>query len=106
MNIRKNTVSVHFVIGPNGECGKIGDTRDILWHAGNGSRGRSPNCSRIMMGIEVVGSGNPNPKQYERLTDLVEYLMGHFPSISVENIIRHSDCTQSREFTSKKILWD
>jgi N-acetyl-anhydromuramyl-L-alanine amidase AmpD len=52
---RKNTVSVHFVIGPDGECGKIGDPRDILWHAGNGSWGKTPNVNYVMMGIEVVG---------------------------------------------------
>lgn len=103
---RKNTVSVHFVIGPDGECGKIGDPRDILWHAGNGSWGKTPNVNYVMMGIEVVGFWEPNEKQYERLTDLVEYLMGNFPSIERINIIRHSDCTQDREFTKEKILWD
>jgi N-acetyl-anhydromuramyl-L-alanine amidase AmpD len=31
--------SVHFVIGEKGQIGKIGDPKDILRHAGNGSRG-------------------------------------------------------------------
>jgi len=31
--------------------------------------------------------------------------MYHFP-VDRNNIIRHSDCTQDRETTRKKILWD
>lgn len=98
--------SVHFVIGENGEAGKIGDPKDILWHAGNGSWGKTPNVNYNMLGIEVVGFGNPNQKQYDKLTDLVKYLIKTFPSISKENIVRHSDVTQAKEFTSKKILRD
>lgn len=58
-----------------------------------------------MMGIEVVGFGDYNKAQYDRLTDLVKYLVKVF-NIQKDNVIRHSDCTQSKEFTSKKILWD
>lgn len=57
------------------------------------------------MGIEVVGFGEFNIHQLVRLTDLVEYLMGHFP-IDRANIIRHSDCTQDRSITKQRILWD
>lgn len=97
--------SCHFVIGSNGEAGKIGDPKDILWHAGNGSRGRTPNVNYVMMGIEVVWFGEYNKAQYDKLTDLVKYLIKVF-NIQKDNVIRHSDCTQSKEFTSKKILWD
>ena len=102
---RQNTVSCHFVIGPKGEAGKIGDPKQILWHAGNGSRGRTPNVNHVMMGIEVVGVGEYNKAQYDKLTDLVKYLVKVF-NIQKDNVIRHSDCTQSAGFTSKKILRD
>lgn len=97
--------SVHFVIGANGEAGKIGDPKDILRHAGNGSRGRTPNVNYNMLGIEVVGFGEPNQKQYDKLTDLVAYLIKTF-NIKEENVVRHSDVTQAKEFTSQKILRD
>lgn len=97
--------SCHFVIGEKGEAGKIGDPSDILWHAGNWSWGRTPNVNYVMMGIEVVGFGDYNKAQYDRLTDLVKYLIKVF-NIEKNNVIRHSDCTQAKEFTSKKILRD
>lgn len=97
--------SVHFVIGENWECGKIGDPKDILRHAGNGSRWGVENCNTAFLGIEVVGFGEFNIHQLVRLTDLVEYLMGNFP-IDRNNIIRHSDCTQDRSITRQRILWD
>lgn len=97
--------SVHFVIGPNWECWKIWDPKDILWHAGNGSRGWCENVNYKFLGIEVVWFGDFNIHQLMRLTDLVEYLMGNFP-IDRENIVRHSDVTQNREITKQRTLWD
>lgn len=97
--------SVHFVIWPNGECGKIGDPKDILRHAGNGSWWGCPNVNYKFMGIEVVGSWEYNIHQFIRLTDLVEYLMWNFP-IDRDNIVRHRDVTQDREITKQRTLWD
>ena len=97
--------SVHFVIGENGEVGKIGDPKDILRHAGNGSWWGCENVNTKFLGIEVVGFGDFNVHQMIRLTDLVEYLMGNFP-IDRYNIVRHSDVTQERSITKERILWD
>lgn len=97
--------SVHFVIWPNGECGKIWDPKDILRHAGNGSRWWCENVNTKFLWIEIVGFWDYNIHQLGRLTDLVEYLMWNFP-IDRNNIIRHSDCTQAREITKDRILRD
>jgi N-acetyl-anhydromuramyl-L-alanine amidase AmpD len=97
--------SVHFVIWPNGECGKIWDPKDILRHAWNGSRWWCENVNTKFLWIEVVGFGEYNIHQLVRLTDLVEYLMWTFP-IDRNNIIRHSDCTQARTITKDRILRD
>ena len=98
--------SVHFVIWENGECWKIWDPRDKLWHAGNGSRWWMDNVNNWFLGIEVVWFGDFNIKQLIRLTDLVEYLMWNFPSIDRNNIVRHSDVTQDRNITRQKLLRD
>lgn len=98
--------SVHFVIGPNWEVWKIGDVYDRLWHAWNWSRWGMDNVNNGFLWIEVVWFGDFNIKQFYRLTDLVEYLMWNFPSIDRNNIVRHSDTTQDREITRKKILRD
>ena len=97
--------SVHFVIWENGECWKIWDPKDILWHAGNGSRWGCANVNYKFLGIEVVWFGEYNIHQLVRLTDLVEYLMWNFP-IDRNNIVRHSDVTQERKITKDRILWD
>ncbi len=57
------------------------------------------------MGIEVVWTWGYNIHQFLRLTDLVEYLMWNFP-IDKNNIVRHSDVTQDREITKRRILRD
>ena len=97
--------SVHFVIGENGECWKIWVPKDILWHAGNWSWGGCANVNTKFLGIEVVWFGEYNIHQLVRLTDLVEYLMWHFP-IDRDNIVRHSDVTQDRKITKERTLWD
>ena len=97
--------SVHFVIWENWECGKIWDPKDILWHAGNGSRWWCSNVNTKFLWIEVVWFWEYNIHQFIRLTDLVEYLMWNFP-IDRNNIIRHSDCTQDRSITKDRILRD
>lgn len=106
LSVNPKQASVHFVIWPKWEIGKIWDPDDILRHAGNGSRGGMDNVNYGFLGIEVVGFGEYNIHQFIALTDLVEYLMYHFPSIDRNNIIRHSDCTQARDITRKKILRD
>lgn len=97
--------SVHFVIWENWECGKIWDPKDILRHAGNGSRWWCENVNTKFLGIEVVWFWAYNIHQYLRLTDLVEYLMWNFP-IDRNNIVRHSDVTQARDITRQRTLWD
>lgn len=97
--------SVHFVVWENEERGKIWDPKDILWHAWNGSWWECNNVNTEFLWIEVVWYGEFNQWQFIALTDLVQYLMWTF-NIPKEMIIRHSDCTQDREITRKKILWD
>ena len=97
--------SVHFVIWENEECWKIGDPRDILWHAGNSQWWDLKWMNSYSLGIEVVGYGKYNIHQLIRLTDLVEYLMWVY-NIPKENVIRHSDITQSLPFSKSKTLRD
>lgn len=105
LSLGNSQASVHFVIWQSEERWKIGDPRDILWHAGNWKRGSCSNVNTDFLWIEVVGFGEYNTKQLIALTDLVEYLMAVY-DIPREMIIRHSDCTQDDDITSQKILRD
>lgn len=97
--------SVHFVIWENWEAAKIWDPKDILWHAGNGSWWDISNVNTAFLWIEVVWFGKYNLKQFLKLTDLVQYLMGVY-NIKNDMILRHSDVTQDRNITRNKILRD
>ena len=89
-------VSVHFVVWINGECAKIWQPTDILWHAGNSSRGTLEWMNSYAMGIEVVWpnkAGGFPQKQYDRLVGLIRYLMKTF-NIPLENVLCHHDITR------------
>ena len=91
----KNPVSVHFVIGPNGECAKIWDPSNILFHSWDSQRWALIGMNKYAMGIEMVW---PNKAwgflqpQYNKLIDLIKYLMVSF-KIPVSNILCHHDIT-------------
>jgi AmpD protein len=82
---------VHFVLGENGELGKIGDPADRLRHAGASEwRGRT-NCNNFLLGIEIVGVGQPNAKQFTKLTEFCKYLIGAFGRKSTDCFPRHAE---------------
>lgn len=97
--------SVHFVIWPEWETAKIWDPRDILRHAWNWSRGSIKNVNTDFLWIEVVWYWEYNLKQFLKLTELVQYLMGVY-WINNDMILRHSDVTQENYYTKNKILRD
>ena len=105
LSVNPAQASVHFVVWENEELWKIWDPKRILRHAWNWSRWDCKNVNTDFLWIEVVWFWEYNQKQFIALTDLVEYLMWVF-NIPKEMVIRHSDCTQSTEYTKKKILRD
>jgi N-acetyl-anhydromuramyl-L-alanine amidase AmpD len=99
-------VSVHFVVWENGECAKIGDPSDILWHAWTSRRGKKINMNKYAMWIEVVGpnkQGGFSKLQFEKVCDLVKYLQTNF-KIPRENVLCHHDITWAGSKDQR--LWD
>lgn len=102
----KAQVSTHFVVGAKGEAAKIGDPRDILWHAWTSQRGKKVGMNRYSMGIEVVWPWKEQAftdLQYEKVVALVKHLQKAF-WIPKEKILKHADIT--REGGKKEKVWD
>ena len=88
-------VSCHFVVGPKGETAKIGDPKDVLWHAGNSQRWNLVMMNGYSMGIEVVWPDKDwrfTKAQHKAVAELVRHLMKAF-NIPKENILCHHDIT-------------
>jgi hypothetical protein len=92
-------VSVHYIVGMNGEVAKIGKHDDILWHAGVGTcPDGDTNPNGACIGIEVVSDAQGEgytEKQKAKVKELVEFIIGK-ENIPKENIIRHADLTRRK----------
>ena len=99
-------VSVHFVIATNGDAYKLAWPKEITWHAGESKRWELNWMNKYSLGIEIVGpdkAGGFPQVQYDRVVDLVKYLMTTF-KIPVDNVLKHADIT--RVWAKDKKLWD
>ncbi|QSX29745.1 1,6-anhydro-N-acetylmuramyl-L-alanine amidase AmpD [Shewanella cyperi] len=92
-------VSAHFLIRRDGAVLQFVSCDQRAWHAGLSSfEGRS-GCNDFSIGIELEGTDEVDfePVQYERLTELTSKLMRHYPGISRDRIVGHSDIAPGRK---------
>ena len=93
-------VSCHWVIGPNGETGRIGTEDYILWHAGlwDMIKWYLNNINAHSIWLEVVSDGkNFTRAACDSTREWVIHLMKKY-NIPKENVIRH------RDYSTRK--WD
>lgn len=101
-----NPVSAHFVIDTNWDAYKIGDPKNILWHAGVSEWNGKKNMNNYSMGIEIIwplSDGGFTDAQRKTVRDLVQHLMAVF-NIPSDRVLRHADLTNA--WSAKWILWD
>ena len=93
------TVSTHYVLGRNGEVGKVGEHDDAQWHVGEGidpRDGQKKNMNAHCIGIEVQSDGyNVTEEQKKKLPDLIRYICEE-ENISRDRVIRHADLSSYR----------
>ena len=88
--------SCHYVVDTNGDAYKIGNDKDILWHAGVSSwQGKSKNNSlnAFSIGIEVIGpleNDSFTDEQRNTVASLIKELAAKY-GIPEERILRHKD---------------
>lgn len=98
--------SCQYVVDTNGDLYKIGEDKDILWHAGESAWKGKTNLNRYSIGIEIIGplsDGGFTDAQRATVATLIKELCQKY-SIPKENVLRHADLTHA--WSSKGILWD
>lgn len=97
--IKDLRVSAHLFINRQGEITQFVPFEQRAWHAGVSSfEGRS-GCNDFSIGIELEGTDEQpyEEAQYQSLARLLPVLMKHYPSISAERIVGHSDIAPGRK---------
>jgi len=91
-------VSAHLFIRRDGEIIQYVPFDKRAWHAGLSSFGGRKNCNDFSIGIELEGTDTApyTDAQYNKLTEVTQYLMTHFP-ITKERICGHSDIAPGRK---------
>jgi AmpD protein len=92
-------VSAHALIRRDGEIVQYVPFHRRAWHAGvSNYRGRE-RCNDFSIGIELEGTEDIpyTDAQYERLADVVGALLAHYPGLSPDRIIGHSDIAPGRK---------
>lgn len=97
-------VSCHFYIPQDWSAYKLAWPDQITFHAWVSRRWDIQWMNWHSLWIEIEWPSFTD-RQFVRLCDLVKYLRTTF-NIPLENILKHSDITQSDERTSKKLLRD
>jgi AmpD protein len=92
-------VAAHALIRRDGGITQYVPFHQRAWHAGVSSwRGRQV-CNDFSIGIELEGTETVDYTcaQYDSLADLVAALLAHYPTLSREAIVGHSDIAPGRK---------
>jgi AmpD protein len=69
------------------------------WHAGVSSFNGVDACNDYSVGIELEGTDNSEYtiEQYKMLAKLTDYLIYHYPQLTKQRIVAHSDIAPERK---------
>jgi len=97
--LRGLQVSSHFLIRRDGELVQYVPVTARAWHAGQSVFSGRENCNDFSIGIELEGTDERayTRKQYRRLVALTALLLRHFPGITPQRIVGHSDIAPQRK---------
>ena len=92
-------VSAHALIRRNGEIVQYVPLHRRAWHAGVSSYNGRNQCNDFSIGIELEGTDAMvyTEAQYQQLSCLVGCLLFHYPTLSAERIVGHSDIAPGRK---------
>ncbi|PJG84667.1 1,6-anhydro-N-acetylmuramyl-L-alanine amidase AmpD [Conservatibacter flavescens] len=97
--IKELRVSAHCLINRQGEITQYVNFNDRAWHAGLSCFNGREKCNDFAIGIELEGS-NEQPftlPQYQALVKLTDYIMHHYPRITLDRIVGHCDISPGRK---------
>ena len=92
-------VSAHLLIRRDGSLVQFVALSSRAWHAGESRLGDRTGCNDFSIGVELEGTdGTPyESTQYQRLGQVCRTLMYHWPAITAERIVGHSDVAPHRK---------
>ncbi len=98
-DIEQAQVSSHFMIERTGEIIQYISTDHRAWHCGISSWDNRTNCNDFSIGIELEGvdTSSFTNQQYRSLIYLTRAILRHYPTISHEQIVGHSDIAPTRK---------
>lgn len=92
-------VSSHLVIDREGKVTQYVPFTERAWHAGVSQFQGRENCNDYSIGIELEGTDNApyTDAQYQALAAITKVLIEHYPLITRERIVGHSDIAPGRK---------
>tara|TARA_R110001592_G_scaffold363352_3_gene684925 strand:+ start:597 stop:1142 length:546 start_codon:yes stop_codon:yes gene_type:complete len=92
-------VSSHLLIDREGSITQFVAFDDRAWHAGQSCFEGVDNCNDCAIGIELEGADDIpyTDEQYQTLVDVTQILMAHYPTITRQRIVGHSDIAAGRK---------
>lgn len=92
-------VSAHILIRRDGQIIQYVPFNKRAWHAGISSFGGRTQCNNFSIGIELEGADDVpyTNEQYQQLAQLSALLLKHYPDITHDRIVGHSDIAPGRK---------
>jgi N-acetyl-anhydromuramoyl-L-alanine amidase len=92
-------VSAHLLIHRDGEIIQYVPFYKRAWHAGESVFAGRANCNDFSIGIELEGADDIayTMPQYQRLAEVTKLLQQHYPQITQDRIVGHSDIAPGRK---------
>lgn len=97
--IRGTEVSSHLLIRRDGELVQFVSCDERAWHAGVSSYNGRSNCNDYSIGVELEGSDHDayTGPQYATLSAVLLALIVHYPGLSSDHVVGHSDIAPGRK---------
>ena len=99
-SLREVALSAHLFVARDGEMTQFVPFNRRAWHAGESSfRGRR-HCNNFSIGIELEGSEDDTFEciQYVNLAAVTRALVSHYPHITHDRIVGHSEVAPGRKW--------
>jgi len=92
-------VSSHLLIDRAGKITQFVPFDKRAWHAGDSCFDGIDNCNNYAIGIELEGADDIpySDEQYQSLVVVTQLLMAHYPTITKQRIVGHSDISPGRK---------
>jgi len=92
-------VAAHLLIRRDGELVQYVPLSKRAWHAGQSAFQGCSSCNDFSIGIELEGADDVSytDDQYQMLARVVNQVIQHYPAITPERIVGHSDIAPGRK---------